>query len=54
MAVDTNFRDYERALKLKQEFASDEREDVLEFADKIITYLGYGIIALISYNLLKE
>lgn len=52
--VDSNFRDYERALKLKQDFASEERTDVLQFAEKILTYLGYGVIALISYNLLKD
>lgn len=54
MAVDSNFRDYQKALELKQKFASEERTDVLEFADKILTYLGYGVIALISYNLLKD
>jgi len=52
--VDSNFRDYEAALRLKNEYSKTEREDVLEFAEKILAYLGYGVIALISYNLLKE
>lgn len=52
--VDSNFKDYEAALKIKNEYSKTEREDVLEFAEKILTYLGYGVIALISYNLLKD
>lgn len=52
--VDSNYKDYEGALKLKNEYSKTERADVLEFAEKILTYIGYGFIALISYNLLKE
>lgn len=52
--VDSNFKDYKDALQIKQDFAKGERTDVLQFAEKILTYLGYGVILLISYNLLKD
>jgi len=52
--VDSNYKDYEGALKLRNEYSRAERADVLEFAEKILVYLGYGVIALIGYNLLKD
>ena len=52
--VDSNYKDYQDALKLRNEYSKTERTDVLEFAEKILMYLGYGVIALISYNLLKD
>ena len=52
--VDSNYKDYESALKLRNEYSKTERADVLEFAEKILVYLGYGVIALIGYNLLKD